>query len=55
MGEAPDRIRAEIEETRADMSETVDAIGYKADVTAPITPAPPRTDDPLTTAPIGTR
>lgn len=32
MGEAPDRIRAEIEETRADMSETVDAIGYKADV-----------------------
>jgi len=32
MGEAPDRIRAEIEETRADMSQTVDAIGYKADV-----------------------
>jgi len=25
------------------------------DVTAPVTPAPPRTDDPLTTAPIGTR
>ena len=32
MGQAPDRIRAEIEETRAEMSETVDAIGYKADV-----------------------
>ena len=32
MGEEPDRIRAEIEQTRADMSETVDAIGYKADV-----------------------
>ncbi len=32
MGEEPDRIRAEIEATRADMSETVDAIGYKADV-----------------------
>ena len=32
MGEAPDRIRAEIEETRAEMSDTVDAIGYKADV-----------------------
>jgi hypothetical protein len=26
-----------------------------ADVTAPVTPAPPRIDDPLTTAPIGTR
>jgi gas vesicle protein len=32
MGEEPDRIRAEIEETRAEMSETVDALGYKADV-----------------------
>jgi gas vesicle protein len=32
VGEAPDRIRAEIEQTRAEMSETVDALGYKADV-----------------------
>jgi hypothetical protein len=32
MGEDPDRIRAEIEQTRAEMSETVDALGYKADV-----------------------
>ena len=32
MGQAPDRIRAEIEQTRAEMSETVDALGYKADV-----------------------
>ena len=32
MGEEPDRIRAEIEQTRADMSETVDALGYKADI-----------------------
>jgi hypothetical protein len=32
VGEEPDRIRAEIEATRADMSETVEAIGYKADV-----------------------
>ena len=32
MGEEPDRIRAEIEATRAEMSETVDALGYKADV-----------------------
>jgi len=32
VGQEPDRIRAEIEATRADMSETVDAIGYKADV-----------------------
>jgi hypothetical protein len=32
MGETPDDIREEIEETRARMSETVDAIGYKTDV-----------------------
>jgi ElaB/YqjD/DUF883 family membrane-anchored ribosome-binding protein len=32
MGQEPDRIRAEIEQTRADMSETVDALGQKADV-----------------------
>ena len=32
MGQEPDRIRAEIEQTRADMTETVDALGYKADV-----------------------
>jgi len=34
VGEEPDRIRAEIEATREQMSETVDAIGYKADVPA---------------------
>jgi hypothetical protein len=32
MGETPDDIRAEIEETRARMGDTVEAIGYKADV-----------------------
>jgi ElaB/YqjD/DUF883 family membrane-anchored ribosome-binding protein len=32
VGQEPDRIRAEIEQTREEMSETVDAIGYKADV-----------------------
>ena len=32
MGQEPDRIRAEIEQTRSEMSETVDALGYKADV-----------------------
>jgi ElaB/YqjD/DUF883 family membrane-anchored ribosome-binding protein len=32
MGQKPDQIRQEIEQTRAEMSETVDAIGYKADV-----------------------
>ena len=32
MGEAPEDIRDEIEETRARMGETVEAIGYKADV-----------------------
>ena len=32
MGEEPDRIRAEIEQTRAEMTDTVDALGYKADV-----------------------
>lgn len=32
MGKDPDVIRQEIEETRAHMTETVDALGYKADV-----------------------
>ena len=32
MGKEPDEIRREIEETRARMSDTVEAIGYKADV-----------------------
>jgi Protein of unknown function (DUF3618) len=32
MGKDPDEIREEIEQTRAEMGETVDAIGYKADV-----------------------
>jgi hypothetical protein len=32
VGQEPDRLRAEIEQTRADMSETVDALGHKADV-----------------------
>jgi ElaB/YqjD/DUF883 family membrane-anchored ribosome-binding protein len=32
VGEDPDRIREDIERTRAEMSETVDALGYKADV-----------------------
>jgi len=34
MGQEPDEIREEIERTRAEMGETVDAIGYKADVPA---------------------
>lgn len=34
MGKDPDEIRREIEATRADVSETVDAIGYKTDVRA---------------------
>jgi ElaB/YqjD/DUF883 family membrane-anchored ribosome-binding protein len=34
VGEDPDRIRAEIEQTRAEMGETVDALGYKTDVKA---------------------
>ena len=32
MGQTPDEIRAEIDETRERMSETVEAIGYRADV-----------------------
>jgi hypothetical protein len=32
MGQDPDRIRQEIEETRGRMTETVEAIGYRADV-----------------------
>jgi ElaB/YqjD/DUF883 family membrane-anchored ribosome-binding protein len=34
VGEDPGRIRAEIEQTREQMGETVDALGYKADVKA---------------------
>jgi ElaB/YqjD/DUF883 family membrane-anchored ribosome-binding protein len=34
VGEEPDRIREQIEETRAEMGETVDALSYKADVKA---------------------
>jgi ElaB/YqjD/DUF883 family membrane-anchored ribosome-binding protein len=32
MGQDPDAIREDIEQTRSEMSETVEAIGYKADV-----------------------
>ena len=32
MGEDPNLIRADIERTRAEMGDTVEAIGYKADV-----------------------
>jgi gas vesicle protein len=32
MGEDPEAIRAEIEQTRAEMGDTVEALGYKADV-----------------------
>jgi gas vesicle protein len=32
MGQDPDEIRQDIEQTRAEMSETVEAVGYKADV-----------------------
>src|SRR3954453_4864313 len=32
MGQEPEAIRAGIEQTRAEMGDTVDAIGYKADV-----------------------
>src|SRR4051812_21026693 len=32
MGEDPNAIRAEIERTREEMGDTVDALGYKADV-----------------------
>ena len=34
MGQDPDAIRQDIEQTRAEMTETVDAIGYKVDVPA---------------------
>jgi hypothetical protein len=32
MGQDPDEIRQQIEQTRTEMGETVEAIGYKADV-----------------------
>jgi len=34
MGENPDTIRQQIEETRSEMGDTVEALGYKADVKA---------------------
>src|SRR4051812_14788751 len=34
MGQDPDAIRQEIERTREEMGETIDAVGYKADVPA---------------------
>jgi gas vesicle protein len=34
VGEEPDRIRREIEQTRAEMGDTVDALSYKTDVKA---------------------
>jgi ElaB/YqjD/DUF883 family membrane-anchored ribosome-binding protein len=34
VGEEPDRIREQIEETRAEMGDTVDALSYKTDVKA---------------------
>jgi hypothetical protein len=34
MGQDPDQIRERIEQTRSEMGETIDAIGYKADVPA---------------------
>src|SRR3954463_7156706 len=34
MGEDPDAIRQEIEDTRSQMGETIEAIGYKTDVKA---------------------
>ena len=32
MGQDPDAIRQDIEQTRAEMSETVEAVGHKADL-----------------------
>src|SRR5215213_4753725 len=32
MGQDPDAIRAQIEETRGEMGDTIEALGYKADV-----------------------
>ena len=34
MGQEPDEIRGRIEQTRNEMGETIDALGYKADVPA---------------------
>ena len=40
MGQDPDAIRQDIEQSRADLGETVEAVGYKADV-------PSRTKDAM--------
>ena len=39
MGQDPDAIREEIEQTRTEMSETVEAVGYKADAVNESTPS----------------
>jgi hypothetical protein len=48
MGEEPDRIRREIEATRADMGDTVEALGYKADVKSRAKDKMSETKDKLT-------
>ena len=47
MGETPDDIRHEIEDTRARMSETAEAIGYKADVKGRVKESVAETKDSL--------
>ena len=46
MGQAPDDIREDIEDTRARMGETVEAIGYKADVKSRVRSPSPRRRTP---------
>jgi gas vesicle protein len=48
VGEDPDRIRREIEATRAEMGDTVDALGYKADVKSRAREKMTQTKDKLT-------
>jgi hypothetical protein len=48
VGEDPDRIRREIETTRAEMGDTVDALGYKADVKSRAKEKMTQTKDKLT-------
>jgi hypothetical protein len=54
MGQDPSEIREEIDETRARMGETVEALGYKTDVTtAPRRRSPARSGEqrPTSVAP----
>jgi hypothetical protein len=55
MGKEPDEIREEIEETRSQMGETIEAIGYRADVKARVKESVAEKKDAVTSAVAGAK